>query len=141
MALLRGHPPGWLILLRGIAGGDGDAPGVSDGWVLRGPRNGADDGDIGDAGDIVIGDCGTHGPADAEGSIEVGYGLAPRYRGRGFGTELVAALTRWLLVQPGVRRVRARTHVANLPSRRVLEKAGFRQVSLTGAEIVLVAGG
>lgn len=112
MALLRGHPPGWLILL---------------------PGEGADG--------IVIGDCGTHGPADAEGSVEIGYGLAARYRGKGFGTEAVAALTRWLLSRPGIRRVRARTHVANLPSRRVLEKAGFRQVSLTGVEIVLVAGG
>jgi RimJ/RimL family protein N-acetyltransferase len=114
MALLRGHPPGWLILLSRAAGG---------------------------ADDIVIGDCGTHGPADADGSIEIGYGLAAHYRGKGFGTEVVAALTRWLLSRPGIRRVHARTHVANLPSRRVLEKAGFRQESLTGAEIVMVASG
>lgn len=113
MALLRGHPPGWLI-------------------VLRGETEQADG--------IVIGDCGTHGPADADGTVEIGYGLAARYRGRGFGTEVVAALTRWLLAQPGIRRVLARTHIGNLPSRRVLEKNGFRQESLTGAEIVLIAG-
>jgi len=156
MALLRGHPPGWLILLCGIAGDPGTATGAGDRGAATGagnPRDATDAGnprkaaaagalrDLRDAGDIVIGDCGTHGPADADGSIEIGYGLAPRYRGQGFGTELVAALTRWLLAQPGIRRVLARTHVANLPSRRVLEKAGFRQVSLTGAEIVLVAGG
>jgi RimJ/RimL family protein N-acetyltransferase len=114
MALLRSHPPGWLIKLSGAAGDPVDG--------------------------IVIGDCGTHGPADSEGSIEIGYGLAARYRGQGFGTEVVAVLTEWLLAQPGLRSVRARTHIGNLPSRRVLEKAGFRHVSLTGAEIVLVAG-
>jgi RimJ/RimL family protein N-acetyltransferase len=116
MALLRGHPPGWLILL-----------------PVR-PNGGAY------ADDIVIGDCGTHGPAGPEGTIEIGYGLAARYRGQGFGTEAVKALTRWLLAQPAIRRVCARTHVGNMASRRVLEKAGFRQVSLTGAEIVLTAG-
>lgn len=166
MALLRGHPPGWLILLRtagepaagepGVVGDIGSAGSASDVWstgdvwsigdvgVTGHGEDGMDGKDGNDGGidrDIVIGDCGTHGPADNEGAIEIGYGLAARYRGQGFGTELVAALTRWLLAQPGIRRVRARTHVGNLASRRVLEKAGFRQVSLTGAEIVLVAGG
>jgi len=78
------------------------------------------------AGDEVIGDCGTHGPADAAGSVEIGYGLAAPYRGRGYGSETVAAITAWLLAQPEVSRVRARTAAGNLASRRVLEKAGFR---------------
>jgi RimJ/RimL family protein N-acetyltransferase len=76
--------------------------------------------------DLVIGDCHTHGAADEEGDIEIGYGLAASYRGRGYGTELVTGLSQWLLGQPGIRRVVARhVPVDNIPSRRVLERAGF----------------
>ena len=75
---------------------------------------------------VVIGDCGTHGPPDDRGDVEIGYGLAAPSRGQGFGTELVAGLSRWLLEQPGVRRVVAREVEAdNVPSRCALERAGF----------------
>ena len=74
---------------------------------------------------VVIGDCGTHGPADEHGDVEIGYGLAEPYRGRGYGGELVLALSQWLLGRPDVRRVVTRVLVGNVPSRRVLERAGF----------------
>jgi RimJ/RimL family protein N-acetyltransferase len=75
----------------------------------------------------VIGDCGTVGPVDEAGDIDIGYGLAAEHRGAGYGTELVEALSRWLLRRPGVRRVVAREVAAdNTPSRRALERAGFR---------------
>jgi RimJ/RimL family protein N-acetyltransferase len=75
----------------------------------------------------VIGDCGTHGPPDEEGDVELGFGLAAPYRGHGYGRELTAAASAWLLAQPGVRRVVARGVLAdNVPSRRALERAGFR---------------
>jgi RimJ/RimL family protein N-acetyltransferase len=75
----------------------------------------------------IIGDCGTHGPPDEAGDVEIGYGLAAPYRGRGYGNELVIAASRWLLGQPGVTRVVARAVLAdNIPSRRALERAGFR---------------
>ena len=82
----------------------------------------------------VIGDCGTHGPVDQAGRVEIGYGLAAPSRGQGYGTELVAAITGWLLSQPGVRQVRAHTLTDNMPSRRVLEKAGFTYVGLDEGE-------
>jgi ribosomal-protein-alanine N-acetyltransferase len=75
---------------------------------------------------VVIGDCGTHGEPDESGDVELGYGLAAPYRGRGYGTEVVIGLSRWLLGQHGVRRVVARrVAVDNTPSRRALERAGF----------------
>jgi GNAT superfamily N-acetyltransferase len=77
----------------------------------------------------VIGDCGTHGSADADGAIEIGYGLAGPFRDQGYGTEAVGAMTEWLLRQPGTRTARASTLADNIASRRVLEKNGF---SLTG---------
>jgi glycogen synthase len=74
---------------------------------------------------VVIGDCGTHGEPDERGEVEVGYGVAGPYRGRGYGTEIVIGLSSWLLGQPGVRRVIARVAADNAPSQRALERAGF----------------
>jgi len=75
---------------------------------------------------LTIGDCFTHGGADAEGDIEIGYGLAAPYRGNGYGTELVAGFAGWLILHPEIDRVVARNVAAdNAPSRRALERAGF----------------
>lgn len=82
----------------------------------------------------VIGDCGTHGPVDESGRVEIGYGLAAPSRGRGYGSEAVLAVTEWLLSQPEVRQVQAHTLTDNAPSRRVLEKAGFRYLGLDEGE-------
>ena len=41
----------------------------------------------------VIGDCGTLGGLDDTRAIEIGYGLAAECRRRGYGNELVAALS------------------------------------------------
>jgi len=49
-------------------------------------------------GGVVIGDCGTAGPV-ADRTVEIGFGLAESQRSRGFGTELVAALSDWLLLR------------------------------------------
>ena len=73
----------------------------------------------------VIGDCGTKGEVDAAGMVEIGYGLVAPLRGRGYGTESVAALTEWLLSRREVVTVRACTEIDNVASRRVLEKASF----------------
>jgi RimJ/RimL family protein N-acetyltransferase len=79
----------------------------------------------------VIGSCGWHDAPSEDGQVEIGYGLAAAYRGRGYGSELVPALVTWTLAQPGVRTVFARVCPSNEPSRRVLEAAGF---SLRGAD-------
>jgi RimJ/RimL family protein N-acetyltransferase len=86
------------------------------------------------AGGTVIGDFGTHGPVDEAGRVEIGYGLAAPSRGHGYGSEAVLAVTEWLLSQPEVRQVRAHTLTSNAPSRRVLEKAGFRYLGLDEGE-------
>src|ERR1700759_2906684 len=97
--------------------------GVPGGWLIV-------------AGDAVIGDAGTHGPADEAGNIEIGYGLAALSRGQGYGSEAVAAITEWLLTQPEIRRIRATTLTDNMPSRRVLEKAGFTYAGVEDGEAV-----
>jgi RimJ/RimL family protein N-acetyltransferase len=82
---------------------------------------------------VVIGDCGVHGGVDAAGDIEIGYGIAPPYRRRGYATEVVGALARWAGQQPGARRVVARRVLAdNVGSRRALERSGFAVDEITG---------
>ena len=73
----------------------------------------------------VIGDCGWYGPPGTDGEVEIGYGLAAPFRGRGLGTAMVKLLAAWARAQPGVRKVVALTDVDNVASRRALERAGF----------------
>jgi RimJ/RimL family protein N-acetyltransferase len=73
---------------------------------------------------LVVGDCGTHGEAD--GDLEIRYGIAPPYRRRGYATEVIAALVAWARRTPEVERVVARrVRVENVASRRALERCGF----------------
>lgn len=41
---------------------------------------------------VVVGTCGTHGPPNADGAVELGWGLVAGARGRGVGTAAVAQL-------------------------------------------------
>jgi RimJ/RimL family protein N-acetyltransferase len=75
---------------------------------------------------VVVGDIGFHGPPDRRGSVTVGYGLAPAARGHGYATEALRALVAWALARPEVAAVEADTTHANLPSQRVMERAGMR---------------
>ena len=83
------------------------------------------------AGRIIVGTAGFNGKPLDNGTIELGYGIAPDYQGRGYATETVRALAAWGLSQPGVRRVFADCLPHNRASARVLEKAGFRPLPPT----------
>jgi len=99
---------------------------------VRAVDNGADPGAYGvyqlvrSSDDVVVGDIGFHGPPSPAGSVTVGYGLAPEARGQGYATEALRAVVAWALAQPEVVVVEADTTHANLPSQRVLERAGMR---------------
>jgi RimJ/RimL family protein N-acetyltransferase len=73
----------------------------------------------------VIGSIGFYGPPDEEGQVTIGYGLVEQYRGRGLGTEALAALIAYCRTRPEVRTILADTEVQNKVSQRVLEKCGF----------------
>jgi RimJ/RimL family protein N-acetyltransferase len=90
---------------------------------------------------VVVGDCGTHGPVDLAGVVEIGYGLAGPHRGRGLASEAVLAMTGFLLGPGGAQRVVASTHAAANPaSRRVLTKCGFALERLDGEVAWYVCG-
>jgi RimJ/RimL family protein N-acetyltransferase len=74
----------------------------------------------------IVGDLGTHGPPDSEGSVEIGYSFAPSVRGQGMGSAAVGALVGRLSSLPAVRQITAVTGADNVPSRRLLERLGFQ---------------
>lgn len=78
-----------------------------------------------DDADRIAGECGTKAAPNADGGVEIGYGLAGPSRGRGLGTRAVAALIDWLAAQPGIRYVEAEIHETNTASRRLVERLGF----------------
>lgn len=71
---------------------------------------------------------------DDNGTAEIGYGISEEYRGRGYATEAVCALTQWTLERPGVLRVEAETGDDNTASKRVLEKSGYLPSGKRGEE-------
>ena len=74
----------------------------------------------------IVGDLGTHGPPDGEGSVEIGYSFAPSVRGQGIGSAAVGALVRRLSSVAAVHQITAVTGAGNVPSRRLLERLGFQ---------------
>ncbi len=65
--------------------------------------------------------------ARQSGTVEIGYWLIPRARGRGFGSRAVGLLARWAVTEAPLARVEALVVPDNIASQRVLEKAGFRR--------------
>ncbi|GAA1104849.1 GNAT family N-acetyltransferase [Nocardiopsis composta] len=56
---------------------------------------------------------------------EVGYWFSPRFRGSGYATEAVTAVSRWAILDQEMERVELKAATGNRASRRVAEKAGF----------------
>lgn len=52
--------------------------------------------------DTAVGQLGCKGPPDENSVVEIGYGISPKVWGHGYATEIVGALTAWLLQQPAV---------------------------------------
>lgn len=82
---------------------------------------------------VVVGDLSFKGIAP-DGMVEIGYGLRQGCCGQGYMTEAVKALCGWALTQPGVTRVEAETAPDNLPSQKVLSRAGFLPTGAFGEE-------
>jgi RimJ/RimL family protein N-acetyltransferase len=75
-----------------------------------------------------VGGCAFKGPPDAEGIVELAYGVDEAHRGRGYATEAAAALAEFAFASGRVRQVRAHTKPGNVASERVLARCGFRQL-------------
>jgi RimJ/RimL family protein N-acetyltransferase len=78
-----------------------------------------------DASGDGVGSCGFKGPPDADGMVEIAYGIAPAHQNKGYATEAAAALVQFAFADPRVRVVRAHTMEDGNASARVLVKCQF----------------
>lgn len=110
----EGYPTeGDLIMARLVV--DGHLPAGEWGpWRLRESSTGH-----------LVGGVGFKGAPSQDGIVEIGYGLAPAARGRGYATEAVLALVDHARSR-GVAMIVADTEVANEASMAVLRRCGFR---------------
>jgi RimJ/RimL family protein N-acetyltransferase len=76
----------------------------------------------------VVGKCAFKGPPDADGVVEIAYGVNPEHAGKGYATEAAGALTSFAFSHGQVRVVRAHTLPLANASTRVLTKCNFRRI-------------
>jgi [ribosomal protein S5]-alanine N-acetyltransferase len=62
------------------------------------------------------------------GEIEVGYGIDSKFRNQGYITEMLLAIIDFCKTEPNVKTIFAETDINNLPSIKVLGKAGFTNI-------------
>ena len=105
--------PEWLASLRTVSNSDPWQFGFA--VVNRETRN-------------VVGSGGFKGPPDADGMVEIAYGIVPLFEGRGFATQVATALTAHASGNESVRLVRAHTMPERNASNNVLRKCGFQYV-------------
>jgi RimJ/RimL family protein N-acetyltransferase len=83
---------------------------------------------------VVVGSISLFKAQWGAGTAEVGYGVHPGHRRRGYATEAVRGLAGRLLGEGTLRRIELRANADNVASVRVAEKAGFtREGFLRGA--------
>lgn len=76
---------------------------------------------------LVVGSAGFKGGPDADGVVEIAYGIVPAFEGRGYATQAAQALTAYALGSGLVSLVIAHTLAASNASTRVLTKCGFQR--------------
>lgn len=86
---------------------------------------------------LAVGGIGFFYPPDDEGTTELGYGLIPDARGKGYATEAVRAALD-VARAAGAVRVIADTELGNVASQGVLTKAGFVE-TMRADELVFFA--
>ena len=71
---------------------------------------------------------------NADGMVEIGYGLKEGFCGNGYMTEAVRGICQWAMKQNGVTRIEAEATTENRASQRVLSHAGFIPMGVCGEE-------
>ncbi len=76
----------------------------------------------------LIGSGGYKGIPTADGTVEIGYEIAPDYRNRGLATEMTKGLIENAFKDKRVNKIIAHTLGQENPSTKVLQKCGFEKV-------------
>jgi len=74
---------------------------------------------------LIVGSFDFKGAPDADGRVEIGYGLAQEFRHCGYMTETVRAMCRWARLRGKIYEILAETECDNLASQKVLYQCGF----------------
>ena len=75
--------------------------------------------------DVIIGACGFKG-SPVEGTLEIYYGVAPYFRGKGIASQALCRLLQVAAANDEVERVIAHILPRNTPSRRLVTRMGFK---------------
>jgi ribosomal-protein-alanine N-acetyltransferase len=78
---------------------------------------------------LIIGSAGYIGKSDNKGIVEIGFGIVPSRRGKGFCNEAVNALLKWGLSHDEVNTIIARCDKSNMASRKAIIKLGFEYLN------------
>jgi len=73
----------------------------------------------------LVGGIGFKGGPDKNGTVDIGYGIFPEFRNRGYASEAVGAMVKWAFTHKEVKAVQAQTDPGNFISQRVLSANGF----------------
>lgn len=76
----------------------------------------------------IVGLCSLLNAPTVTGSVAIGYGIAPMYRGKGIGKRAIAALADWGRHDPQITSINAETATSNEPSQRILMRNDFIKV-------------
>ncbi|MEY2935187.1 MAG: hypothetical protein RL033_5936 [Pseudomonadota bacterium] len=77
----------------------------------------------------LVGFGGFKGSPSPDGVVEIGYAIAPAFRGQGLATDAVAQMVQRAFADVAVHAVDAHTLGHDNPSTRVLQKTGFRKLA------------
>ena len=83
---------------------------------------------------------GFKGVPDGQGEVEIGYGIDPDFRSKGYTTEAAGMLIDWALQQPSCLVVTAWSDKENRASARVLEKVGMMISRVTADQFCWAKG-
>ncbi|MFI9558310.1 GNAT family N-acetyltransferase [Nonomuraea endophytica] len=89
-----------------------------------------------DAEGLVVGAISLFKTSWTAGTTEVGYGVHPLYRGRGFAPEAVTGLADHVFARTELRRIDLTANLDNTASIRVAEKAGFTREGVLRAAVL-----
>ena len=76
---------------------------------------------------VVVGSADFKALPDANGEVEIGYGLGKKHEHHGYMTETVQAMCDWAMSQQAITHVIAETENDNIPSQNILTRCGFTQ--------------
>jgi ribosomal-protein-alanine N-acetyltransferase len=85
----------------------------------------------------VVGSINLKGSPNAEGDVEMGWGLNENARKKGYATEASVAVINWIFKQRGVTTVSATIPDDNYPSQRLAARLGFVRTSNTRRNLPL----